>query len=206
MTSSPEQQSLEVLVRRYFEQLLVVAKRYALYRQLPADTAADILSTALERIWIKEWFTLQHEPRDRQLATIYRYMQNIAQEQQRTSRRVSPVAPEQMPEDIHYDRDITDKMMAAARLDDVVAALAVLTDREREVLELAAIAGLSNAEIAEQTDSTTSAVSTMLSRARARLKAGLRVHGHPEIWGDVERSSPLREPPDEDQAGKEEGA
>ncbi|WP_281180065.1 sigma-70 family RNA polymerase sigma factor [Nocardia amamiensis] len=160
-------------MRGCFEPMLRTAKRYALYRRLPAQAAEDILASALERVWKKEWPVLQHEPHGRRSATVCRYMYFVAQELQRAAIRVEPVAPQDLPEPTQYDFDIADKLAAASQLSLVAAALDVLSDNERTVLELAGIAGLSNAEIALQIGKSGTHVSTLLSSARRRLRREL---------------------------------
>ncbi|MFI6218761.1 RNA polymerase sigma factor [Nocardia brasiliensis] len=179
----------EEFVRRQFEVLLRTAKRYAVYRGLPLCSAEDILATALERVWRKQWQTLIAADEGYRRATVCRYMQFIAQELAREAQRVDPLAPEQLPERAYYDIDIGDKLAAAFQLRVLAEALQGLPDKHRAVLELAALAGLSNKEIAVQVGMTATNVATVLSRARHELRSHLH-----QRRIDEQRLAPVQQP------------
>ncbi|MFD4357480.1 RNA polymerase sigma factor [Nocardia sp. NPDC058518] len=173
MPSAQDRASFETFLRVYLElKLIPVAYRYAAVRQLPSASAMDILSTALVRVWEKQWHTLATENDERRLATIFRFMQLVSLEQQRKEGRAIVTAPDELPDCAGRDPyEYVDSRLAAESAVALVAeALSELPDEQRTIIELAGIAGLSVSEIATQTGLTATNVSSRLSRARARLK------------------------------------
>ena len=95
-------------------------------------------------------------------------LKNLCLDRLRRARHLS--FPEQLPEqeNPHLQDDEMDTRM---RLDKVLAAIKSLPDRQREILLLRTVEGLSYEEIAERTGMNYLTLRVLLSRARTTLKA-----------------------------------
>lgn len=95
-------------------------------------------------------------------------LKNLCLDRIRKARRLS--FPEQLPE-TEAPRLQDDELDAKARLDKVLEAVKSLPDRQREILLLRTVEGLSYEEIAERTGMNYLTLRVLLSRARTTLKA-----------------------------------
>ncbi len=101
------------------------------------------------------------------------WLYGIAGNVLRSSRRQTPGVAQQ-PAVLPFDWDAVDaRLDATARRGELRAALAVLTDAERELLLLVAWEGLSPSEAGEVLGLTAVAARSRLYRARARAQAAL---------------------------------
>jgi len=85
-------------------------------------------------------------------------------------RKASRISDEEVPEDIGNGFDPDRAMDEKERLEKVLAAIKSLPDKQRKVLTLRTIEGLSYEEITERTGMNYLTLRVMLSRARRTLK------------------------------------
>jgi DNA-directed RNA polymerase specialized sigma24 family protein len=149
--------------------LLPVARRYAGFRGIP-DAAPDIAQEALARVWCRWNTELASEPCGRRLASVCTTMSYVAREQRRERFRAGEVTdPWEFPEPCGPPACVEDQSLAREMLQDVVRALATLSEDDRLIIDLA-IARVPHAEIAVQAQLRAATnVSTKLHRIRARL-------------------------------------
>ena len=94
-------------------------------------------------------------------------LKNLCLDRIRRARKLS--FPEQIPEP-ESPRSQDEEMDARMRLDKVLKAIKALPDRQREVLILRTLEGLSYEEIARRTGMNELTLRVLLSRARSQLK------------------------------------
>ncbi len=133
-----------------------------------SDLAQDVAQEAFVRLWDRRasW-TAGHGPRP----ILFRIARNLALDLGRADRNLTPWAPDFAPPDpapLAPDRLEADELAAA-----IDGALARLNDREREVVVLSRIHGLSRSEIATVTGLRPGSVSNLLSVGMLRLARSL---------------------------------
>lgn len=134
--------------------------RYFL-RRAPGDDAEDLAAEVLAIAWRRR----ASVPHDHVLPWLYRTAGYVLANYRRKSRPVPVEIEDDLDE--HPGQDPAD---AAADASAVRAALAHLSDREREVLMLNAWEGLSGTELADVLGISRGGAAAALSRARARLR------------------------------------
>jgi RNA polymerase sigma factor (sigma-70 family) len=157
-----------IIFDRYFTEI----HRY-IARRLGLDAADDLAAETFLTAFRKR---RRFDP-DRGIvrAWLYGIATNHISKHQRGAARASRAmarTPPPLPDEGHADR-VIDRVSAAAFARDLAAALARLTDGDREVLLLVALAGLSHAEVAGALGIPYGTVGSRLSRARRRLRAEL---------------------------------
>lgn len=151
----------EDIVNEVFEPL----QRY-LYRRMPADSVDDVLSETLMVVWRR----LDEVPPDASLPWCYGVARKVLSNHRRGDQRRLRLV----------DRLIAEPAQVAADpqgIDDgdpdLEAALALLSDQERELIHLWAWEQLEPREIALVVESTPNAISLRLSRAKQKLANSL---------------------------------
>jgi len=165
-----DETAFSVLVGRHLSGLLAVARRYTGSHA----EAEDIVQEAFSRLWVKApgWY---HERADgRQLAQpsswLYRVVVNLCIDRHRRHRTTHIDA---VP-DIKDDRPDAQKMLEDQALaKEVQAALDRLPERQKMVLVLCMIDGISNSQAAAIMDISVGAVESLLVRARKQLRIEL---------------------------------
>lgn len=161
-TDAERRARFEAIAAQVFEPL----QRY-LGRRASSEDAADVLSTTLLTIWRR----LDDVPADEPLPWCYgvarRTLANHRRGAERHLRLVERVGG--VTSTIAFDvaRAIDDEQP------ELVAAMAVLSEAEAEIVRLWAWEGLEPREIATVLETTPNAVSVALSRAKRRLRAEL---------------------------------
>jgi RNA polymerase sigma factor (sigma-70 family) len=101
------------------------------------------------------------------------YMQFIAREKYAAqSRRPIPVCAARIPDTTAEER-MDERILARAALAKIGEVLAELSQIDQAIVELTAVAGMSSSVIGSELGLSQTAVTTRLSRARARLKDAL---------------------------------
>ena len=153
--------------RQFHTEYLSLAE--ALYRiaffMLESEAEAE---DALQELYLKLW-----EGRDKldavrsPKAYSITLLKNLCLDRIRRARKL--IFPEQIPEP-ETPRSQDEEMDARMRLDKVLKAVKALPDRQREILILRTVEGLSYEEIARRTGMNELSLRVLLSRARAQLK------------------------------------
>lgn len=137
-----------------------------LRRRLPAesvqDAAADVFLVAWKRI---DEFP-DGLPRNWLLGVAYR----VASQAYRGTRRRRRLEEELSRQRQAVSADIEDEAAARDEVDVVFAAMQEISRSDRDLIQLAALDGLSHAEIGEIIGTSTENVAVRLSRARQRLR------------------------------------
>jgi RNA polymerase sigma-70 factor, ECF subfamily len=161
---------------------------FALRRTADATAAEDVTAIVFLEAWRRRHDVVLHQPSA--LPWLYGVAANVLRGHSRTRRRhraaLDRLARLRPPTVEPVDR--RSEAIEEARA--IVAAVAELPLRERDVLALSAWEGLSHEEIAAALDVPVGTVKSRLSRARARLEAR-RLHG-PAV---APRDRPLRSLP-----------
>ena len=124
---------------------------------------------AVQEVYLKLWDTRDSLDGIRSpKAYSVTLLKNLCLDRIRRARHLS--FPEQLPEPEtpHLQDDEMDQKM---RLDKVLEAVKALPDRQREILILRTVEGLSYEEIAERTGMTYLTLRVLLSRARSTIKS-----------------------------------
>lgn len=132
-----------------------------LVRRAPAADAEDLTADVLATAWRRR----EDVPADAVLPWLYRTAGFVLANHRR---KHVPVPVEELPD---TPTTAGDPALAAVADDDVRAALAVLGERDRQILVLHAWEGLGGAELAEVLGISRGGADAALSRARARLAA-----------------------------------
>ncbi len=162
--------SLELLYDRYGALVFSVGVRVLLDRQLAEDVTQEVFL----RLWRRPW--AYNPDRGRFVSWLMSVSRNRAiDERRRLSRRavVEEMHDETMPEfpDVSGFMDpLTEAVLADQRLE-VRAALDQLPVAQREVLELAYFAGLTQTEIAARTGDALGTVKTRVRLGMQKLRA-----------------------------------
>lgn len=146
--------------------LLPRLRRFGLATCRDAAEADDLVQAAVEKALRSRE---QWQPGTRLDSWMYRIMQNLWIDQQR-SRKLrgtvdDPELLEQLPEDTDWDRSVEAQMT----LDRVLSVMRTLPDAMRSVLALVTIDGLSYQEAATSLEVPIGTVMSRLARARAEL-------------------------------------
>lgn len=155
------------IYRRYAEQIY----GYCFRRTASWSTAQDLTSVVFLEAWRKRR-DVSFDEDGSVVAWLFGVANNVVRNSQRSVRR-HHLSLQRLP-DLEAEPDFADE--AAARLDDearmarVLAALARLSDSDREVLALSAWSGLDQRQIAEALGVPVGTVKSRLSRARDRLR------------------------------------
>jgi RNA polymerase sigma-70 factor (ECF subfamily) len=104
---------------------------------------------------------------------LYRVVTNLCTDRQRARRRRASEALDDVPEPADDGPGAEARMLTAARLSALDAALATLPDRQRQAVVLRHIEGLSNPEIAEVLGIGVEAVESLTARGKRALTAAL---------------------------------
>ena len=146
-----------MLYRRYQPQILAYARR-----RLPEDDAVEVVADA----FLTAWRHLDSVP-DVPLPWLYRVAGNSVSNQRRRNTRWGRLQDRMQAAFQHPTSP--DPAVAIVGNDLVSTALAALSDRDREVLRLAAWEGLAGAELAMALGCSESTAKVRLHRARQRL-------------------------------------
>ena len=134
--------------------------------------AEDAVSAVFLEVWRHRHRVRLHD--GSALPWLYGVATNVCRNLTRSRRRrVRALAalPPPAAEPDHAER-VTDRLGSTARMQEVLAAIQALPDREREVLALVAWSGLTYEQAAAALDVPVGTVRSRLSRARARLTQG----------------------------------
>lgn len=174
----------EVLLARYAQgdrlaarsltlRLLPVVLGYAT-RLLGGDRAEaeDVAQEAMLRLWriAPDW----REGEARVTTWLYRVVTNLCTDRLRAGRRRAMPMGDDLPDLADPTPDSAARLLSAARLEALDAALASLPERQREAVVLRHIEGLSNPEIAEVLGIGVEAVESLTARGKRALAASLR--------------------------------
>ena len=126
---------------------------------------------AVQEVFLKLWDTRDALDGIRNAkAYALTLLKNLCLDRIRRARHLS--YPEQLPEpEVPHLQD--DEMDARMRLDKVLEAVKALPERQREILLLRTVEGLSYEEIAERTGMNYLTLRVLLSRARTTIKSKL---------------------------------
>ena len=126
---------------------------------------------AVQEVFLKLWDTRDALDGIRNAkAYALTLLKNLCLDRIRRARHLS--YPEQLPEpEVPHLQD--DEMDARMRLDKVLEAVKALPERQREILLLRTVQGLSYEEIAERTGMNYLTLRVLLSRARTTIKSKL---------------------------------
>jgi RNA polymerase sigma-70 factor (ECF subfamily) len=133
--------------------------------------AEDVAQEAMIRLWriAPEW-----RPGEAKVTSwLYRVVTNLCTDRQRARRRRASDALDDVPEPADDGPGVEARMLTAARLSALDAALATLPDRQRQAVVLRHIEGLSNPEIAEVLGVGVEAVESLTARGKRALTAAL---------------------------------
>ena len=153
--------------RRYADRIY----GYCFRRTASWSTAQDLTSVVFLEAWRKR-SDVAFDDDGSVIAWLFGVANNVVRNSQRSLRR-HQLALQRLPDPV-VEPDFADD--AAARLDDekrmarVLAALARLSDSDRELLALSAWSGLDQRQIAEALGVPVGTVKSRLSRARDRLR------------------------------------
>ncbi len=174
----------EVLLARYARgdrlaarsltlRLLPVVLGYAT-RLLGGDRAEaeDVAQEAMLRLWriAPDW----REGEARVTTWLYRVVTNLCTDRLRAGRRRAMPMGDDLPDLADPAPDSVARLLSAARLEALDAALAALPERQREAVVLRHIEGLSNPEIAEVLGIGVEAVESLTARGKRALVASLK--------------------------------
>lgn len=166
--------SFELFAQKYrLGQLLTVAQRYAACRGLPDSCVEEMIYEALWRVWDKRWPELHYATDDERLRCVYTFMHFVAREMYAAqSRRPIPVCPTRIP-DATAEARMDEGILARTALAKIGEALAVMSPHDEAIVELTAWTDMTSSEIGAELSLSQTAVTTRLSRARARLRMEL---------------------------------
>lgn len=166
-----ERRRFEELYAQHYRPILAYARR----RVGSLQEAEDVVSATFLVAWrrLDEIAAI-----DKPLAWLYGVAYRTIANQRRSARRAADLAREaaQHAEVAVPDRAV-DEVAARAELDEVLAALTTLPERDQEILRLAAFEGLGPKEIAKVVDVKPALARTLLYRARKRLTRALAERG-----------------------------
>ena len=153
------EQSFRALAQRVTPEVGLYLRR-RLY-PLPVSDLDDLV----EEVLIVLWRRFDDVPPDAEVAWSIGVARNVLRNAQRSARRASAHAPRPV---VTTDPSAEDRVIAD---ESVRAALAALSEDDRELLTLHAWDGLGPRELAEVLKISENAVAVRLSRARARFEA-----------------------------------
>ncbi len=133
--------------------------------------AEDVAQEAMIRLWriAPDW----RQGEAKVTSWLYRVVTNLCTDRQRARRRRASDALDDVPEPADDGPGVEARMLTAARLSALDAALATLPDRQRQAVVLRHIEGLSNPEIAEVLGVGVEAVESLTARGKRALTAAL---------------------------------
>ena len=133
--------------------------------------AEDVAQEAMIRLWriAPDW----RQGEAKVTSWLYRVVTNLCTDRQRARRRRASEALDDVPEPADDGPGAEARMLTAARLSALDAALATLPDRQRQAVVLRHIEGLSNPEIAEVLGIGVEAVESLTARGKRALAAAL---------------------------------
>lgn len=133
--------------------------------------AEDVAQEAMIRLWriAPDW----RQGEAKVTSWLYRVVTNLCTDRQRARRRRASEALDDVPEPADDGPGAEARMLTAARLSALDAALATLPDRQRQAVVLRHIEGLSNPEIAEVLGIGVEAVESLTARGKRALTAAL---------------------------------
>jgi len=142
----------------------------------------------------------RYEPGARFSTWLYRIATNLALNELRRPRRRhshASTGDEQAGlSELRASEPAADTVVDARRRSEaLVRELALLPERQRTALWLAAGEGLSYAEVADVLETTTKSVKSLVHRARATLTARLGASGHPKVEAGSTTESTVRKQP-----------
>lgn len=139
--------------------------RIAFYILESRDEAEDAVQEVFLRLWRdREKLDAIQNPK----AYCIRMLRNLCLDRIRAVQRLS--FPEELPE-LPSSRLQDDELDEKQRLDKVLEAIKALPDRQREIMMLRVVDGLSYEEISRRTSQNYLTLRVLLSRARAKLKS-----------------------------------
>jgi len=139
--------------------------RIAFYILESQDEAEDAVQDVYLRLWRdREKLDGIQNPK----AYSIRILRNLCLDRLRAAQKLT--FPEEMPE-IPSSRLQDDELDEKQRLDKVLEAIRTLPDRQREIMMLRIVEGLSYEEISQRTSQNYLTLRVLLSRARAKLKS-----------------------------------
>lgn len=147
----------------YYERIYPAMYSYALRRLSSTDSAQDAVSEALART--VKTIARQNETTASIEAWSFGILRHVVADAQRAMYRPHAAdvrTPAEEPDDA---------LVLASDHDSLRAAFALLSDEEREILELRVVARLSSEEVASMLSSTPGAVRMAQSRALVRLRS-----------------------------------
>jgi RNA polymerase sigma-70 factor, ECF subfamily len=136
---------------------------YAFLVRLAGDT--NVAADLFQNVWLK---LARHAPRLRPDSNLRAWLLTVARREFISYRRAQALDLSRL---LTLDRSAALPHEADARLSELAAALAKLTDREREVLLLISVEGLDAGRAADALGISAEALRQRLSRARKRLSA-----------------------------------
>lgn len=162
-----DSRQFEAIYAEHYRSVLAYARR----RVPSLEVAEDVTAATFLVAWRR--FDDFREV-DKPLAWLYGVAYRTISNQRRSARRAQELAAEatRHAEVVTPDR-AADQVAARQDLDKVLQALELLSERDREVLRLAAFEGLQPQEIAAVMDIRPALARTLLYRARRRLQAAL---------------------------------
>ena len=132
-----------------------------------ASQAEDLVQSAMVKVYVR-WGRLRHtQPQ----AYARRCILNAHIDTRRRARRETTVS--QMPEQHHHDREPEDTS-------NVIRLLAILPNRERQIVVMRHYVGLPEAEVADLLGVSIGTVKSSASRGLARLREDLAARDHKE--------------------------
>lgn len=133
--------------------------------------AEDVAQEAMIRLWriAPDW----RQGEAKVTSWLYRVVTNLCTDRQRARRRRASDALDDVPEPADDGPGAEARMLTAARLSALDAALATLPDRQRQAVVLRHIEGLTNPEIAEVLGVGVEAVESLTARGKRALTAAL---------------------------------
>lgn len=160
-----------------FDRAYPAVRRYAHHRGLRGHDADDVVA----EVFVVAWRRLDDVPSDDPIPWLFAVARNVWRNQRRSDVRRSRLvarlpAPEPTPPVDPPDDDARDA---------VTAALASLSDAEREVLLLVAWDGLTSEQLGRALDCSAGAARVRLHRARARFAAALDAVTNPATRTDL---------------------
>lgn len=134
--------------------------------------AEDVAQEAMLRLWriAPDW----RRGEARVTTWLYRVVTNLCTDRLRSGRRRAAPMGDDLPDMPDDSPDAEARMVQAARLAALDAALAALPDRQREAVVLRHIEGLSNPEIAAIMGIGVEAVESLTARGKRALTAALQ--------------------------------
>ncbi|GAB5389601.1 MAG: hypothetical protein Alpg2KO_25690 [Alphaproteobacteria bacterium] len=168
LTGTGDKTAYSVLVSRH------VGRAVGLATRLLGNVAEaeDVVQEVMTKVWINapRWQAPDgtDEKRNAKFTTwFYRVLRIQVIDRQR-KKKAQPL--EDAPEPVDESRDAHDMVEAVETSGQVRAAIATLPEKQRLALTLCFYEGFSNAEAAEQMDTTVKAIESLLVRARRSLR------------------------------------